>query len=129
EVSFHKVGVNCDGHESPLWHHSFFSPASGARCIPIAVMARCFTGQIPGGFDRRLGVFVILYFLLAIRAGFAADPISGGPLVLEPSHVVNSGQFEPGTNWQAVTFETQAKGRYLCFDALSSQDGGSYASI
>jgi len=92
-------------------------------------MACCFSGQVPSGFGRKLGVFVFIYLLLATKMVLAAESIPGGPLMIESNHIVATGQFEPGTNWQAVAFEIQAKGRYLEFNALSSQDGGPFASV
>ncbi len=73
---------------------------------------------------------MFICFVLASAVGLRAeDPNPGGPLMLEPNHIVTTGQFDPGTNWQTVTFETPAKGRYLSFDALSSQDDGPFAAV
>ena len=40
-----------------------------------------------------------------------------------------SGSFAAGTQWQDVKFAKPVKGRFLCVDALSSQDGKPFAAI
>lgn len=50
-------------------------------------------------------------------------------LVLESKHLVQSGVFATGTNWQEIKFSAPVKGRYFCLEALSSQDGQPYAAV
>ena len=40
-----------------------------------------------------------------------------------------SGSFKPGNGWQEVKFDKPATGRYVCIEALNSQDGKSLACI
>lgn len=40
-----------------------------------------------------------------------------------------SGQFAPGNGWQEVKLAAPAKGRYVCIEAVSSQDGKDLAAI
>ena len=93
-------------------------------------MARCVLGQMAGGFRRRR---VSLAFIVLILAAFRVVSQTNQPamqrLVLEPKKIIATGQFAAGTDWQSISFETPAKGRYFCFDAFSSQDGKPFAAI
>ena len=92
------------------------------------IMLRCIAGRIIGGFGWLTTSLVLVCLVLG---GFRvpAEPAAGDRLSLDPERIVFTGQFDPGTNWQTVTFETPAKGRYLCLNALSSQDDKPFAAV
>jgi beta-galactosidase len=48
---------------------------------------------------------------------------------LDSAQPVLSARFTAGTSMQEVKFETAAKGRYFCIEALSSQDGKPFTAI
>jgi beta-galactosidase len=50
-------------------------------------------------------------------------------LQLDSAQPVSTGQFAAGAEPQEVHFATPAKGRYFCFEALSSLDGKPYAAV
>src|SRR6185437_10267789 len=91
-------------------------------------MAHRIAGRIVGRFGRLPTLFLFVCIAL-VATGVWADPALGQRLILEPNHIVFTGQFDPGTNWQTITFDTPAKGRYFCLDALSSQDGKPFAAV
>ena len=53
----------------------------------------------------------------------------GETLNLAGEQPVLTGSFKPGNGWQEVKFDRVASGRYICLEALSSQDGGEQACI
>lgn len=53
----------------------------------------------------------------------------GQNLKLESESPLITGSFKPGVGLQAVMFSAAKKGRYLCIEALSSQQGDQFASI
>ena len=92
-------------------------------------MARCVFGSLAGGSRRRRASLLVVFAVAALRATAQTNPPPVQRLVLEPRKVIASGQFAPGTNWHVISFETSAKGRYFCLDALSSQDDKPFAAI
>jgi len=91
-------------------------------------MAYRIAGRIVGRFGRQPGLLVFVGVVLAAFR-VLAEPPPGQRLTLDPARIVLTGQFDPGTNWQTATFDSPAKGRYLCLDALSSQDDKPYAAV
>lgn len=53
----------------------------------------------------------------------------GERLELSSERPAFSGSFKPGNGWQEVRFDKPATGRYVCIEALNSQDGKSLACI
>ncbi len=53
----------------------------------------------------------------------------GENLDLAAEKPVYSGSFKPGNGWQEVKFDTPVSGRYVCIEALNSQDGKELACI
>lgn len=53
----------------------------------------------------------------------------GQNLDLTAEKPVLSGSFKPGNGWQEVKFDQPVSGRYICLEALSSQDGKDLACI
>ncbi len=53
----------------------------------------------------------------------------GQELDLSAEKPVATGSFAPGNGWQEVKFDAPVTGRYVCLQALSSQDGKERASI
>jgi signal transduction histidine kinase len=93
-------------------------------------MVRCVFGSMAGDSRWRRAPLV---FVCVALAAFSARAQTNSPpvqrFVLDPKRVAASGEFEVGTNWQFISFQTPAKGRYFCFDALSSLDDKPFAAI
>ena len=53
----------------------------------------------------------------------------GEKLKLTGEKVVHEGAFTPGNGWQEVKFNKPVTGRYVCIEALNSQDGKDLACI
>lgn len=53
----------------------------------------------------------------------------GERLELSSERPAFSGSFKPGNGWQEVIFDKPATGRYVCIEALNSQDGKPLACI
>ena len=53
----------------------------------------------------------------------------GERLELSSERPAFSGSFKPGNGWQEVRFDKPATGRYVCIEALNSQDGKPLACI
>lgn len=53
----------------------------------------------------------------------------GQNLNLQGETAVKSGSFAAGNGWQEVKFDSPVSGRYVCLEAINSQDGKEYACI
>ncbi|UKJ06802.1 beta-galactosidase [Solitalea lacus] len=53
----------------------------------------------------------------------------GQNLILANEKPVFEGSFDAADSWKTVSFASASKGRYFCFEALSSQENDNYTSI